>query len=331
LTAEFASGEQSQMDTVDSMRVFVRIVERRSFTAAAADLGVPRSTVTETIKQHEARLGVRLLQRTTRHVAPTLEGEAYYQRCVAILADIEEAESSFSGKTVRGALRIDVHGNMARHFLLPHLPEFLSRYPDLALHIGEGDRFVDLVREGIDCVVRAGEPPDSGMIIRRLGQFEEVTVASPEYLRKHGVPASPDDLDGHLMIGFVSSRTGKILPLEFTQRGKIREVTLPTRITVTSSDTSAALAKLGFGLTQAPRHRFDADIASGALVEVLAEFPPSPTPLSALYPHSRQLSPRVRVFVDWLVKILADNKATATATRTLSGGHRDQRGSRPRR
>jgi DNA-binding transcriptional LysR family regulator len=318
LTPEFVSDEQSQMDTVDSMRVFVRIVERRSFTAAAADLGVPRSTVTETIKQLETRLGVRLLQRTTRHVAPTPEGDAYYQRCLAILADIEEAENSFSEKIVRGVLRVDVHGNMARLLLLPHLPDFLARYPDLALHIGEGDRLVDLVREGIDCVVRAGEPPDSGMIIRRLGQFEEVTVASPEYLKKHGVPASPDDLDGHVMIGFVSSRTGKMLPLEFTQGGKIREVTLPARITVTSSDTSAALARLGFGLTQAPKHRFDADLASGALVEVLAKFPPSPTLLSALYPHSRQLSPRVRVFVDWLVSILA-KQSSATARHGKGG------------
>jgi DNA-binding transcriptional LysR family regulator len=315
------------MDTVDSMRVFVRIVERRSFTAAAADLGVPRSTVTETIKQLETRLGVRLLQRTTRHVAPTLDGEAYYQRCVAILAEIEEAESSFSEKTVRGILRIDVHGNMARHFLLPHLPDFLARYPELGLHIGEGDRLVDLVKEGVDCVVRAGEPTDSGMIIRRLGQFEEVTAASPEYLKQHGVPASPDDLDGHVMIGFVSSRTGKILPLEFTQGGKIREVVLPTRITVTNSDTSAALVRLGFGLAQAPRHRFDADFASGALVEVLAKFRPSPTPLSALYPHSRQLSPRVRVFIDWLVTILA-KQSSATAAGSISGDRRGKGGSK---
>ena len=273
---------------------------------------------------------MRLLQRTTRHVAPTPEGEAYYQRCVAILADVGGGELLF-GK--------DCSWRSAHRRAREHGPPFsasssaglLARYPDLALHIGEGDRLVDLVREGIDCVVRAGEPPDGGMIIRRLGQFEEVTVASPEYLKKHGVPASPDDLDGHVMIGFVSSRSGKILPLEFTQGGEIREVTLPARITVTSSDTSAALARLGFGLTQAPRHRFDADIASGALVEVLAEFPPSPTPLSALYPHSRQLSPRVRVFVDWLVKILANNKASAAATRSLSDGRRGHGGSRSKR
>jgi len=293
------------MDKIDTMRLLTRIVERRSFATAAKDLGLPRSTATEAIKQLETRLGVRLLHRTTRHVAPTLDGDAYYRRCLAILAEIEEAESGFVGSKPRGLLRIDVHGNMARHFLLPQLSAFLDRYPDLNLHIGEGDRLVDLVREGVDCVVRAGEPGSSGMIVRRLGLLHEATGASPAYLRRHGTPASPDDLDGHAMIGFVSSASGDVLPLEFTQAGRIREVLLPCRVTVTGSEMSAGLARLGLGLIQAPRHRLDADFKSGALVEVLASFPPSPMPVSALYPHNRQLSSRVRVFVDWLVQVFA--------------------------
>jgi DNA-binding transcriptional LysR family regulator len=293
------------MDKLDAMRLFVRIVERGSFAGAASDLNLPRSTATESIKQLETALGARLLDRTTRHVSPTPDGDAYYRRCLDILSDIDEAEGAFSNAVPRGLLRVDVHGNMARHFLLPKLPDFLARYPELKLHFGEGDRYVDLIREGVDCVVRAGEPKDSDLIGRRLGSFREATAASPEYLTKHGVPSSPDDLDGHVMVGFVSSQTGETIPLEFTEGGRVRDVKLPCRVTAASSDMTAALARLGFGLTQAPRHRFEADFASGALVEVLAAFPPTSTPISALYPRSRQLSPRVRVFVDWLVKIFA--------------------------
>lgn len=293
------------MDKLDTMRLFTRIVERRSFVAAAADLRMPRSSATEAIKQLEARLKVRLLQRTTRVLSPTLDGEAYYERCVRILAEIDEADNAFCDALPGGLLRIDVHGGMARRLLLPQLPAFLERYPDLRLHIGEGDRWVDLVREGVDCVVRVGEPADSGMIIRRLGEIREATAASAAYLARHGVPQTPDDLDGHVVIGFLSSRTGDVLPLEFMVNGKPLEVVLPARITVTGADTSAALACLGFGIIQAPRYRLDVDFASGALVELLPNFPPTKTPISVLYPHSRQLSSRVRVFIDWLVDVIA--------------------------
>lgn len=293
------------MDRLDAMRLFVRVVERRSFTAAAADLGLPRSSVTTAIRRLEERLGARLLQRSTRHVAPTLDGEAHYRRCLAILADVEEAEGAFRGGEVQGLLRIDVHGRLARTFILPELPTFLARHPRLRLHIGEGDRLVDLVREGVDCVIRAGALPDSELIVRRLGVMPEMTCASPAYLARHGVPRSLEDLAGHEMVGFVSSRTGQVLPLELTVGEEVREILLPARVTATSSDTSAALARLGFGLVQAPRHRFAADLAAGRLVEVLAEHPPTPTAVSALYPRSRQLSPRVRVLVDWLVGIMA--------------------------
>ena len=198
------------MDRFDAIRLFTRIVERRSFTQAAQDLGLPRSTVTEAIRHLEARLGVRLLQRTTRVVSPTLDGEAYYHRCLAILADIEDAEAAFGDTKPRGLLRIDVHGTLARHFLLPGLTDFLERYPGLQLHIGEGDRLVDLVREGIDCVIRAGDLQDSSMVARRVALLAEATCASPAYLARHGMPTTPGDLEGHRMVGFVSSATGSI-------------------------------------------------------------------------------------------------------------------------
>ena len=283
------------------MELFVRIVERGSFSAAAASLGISRPVATAAIKALEQRLGGRLLQRSTRHVQPTTEGEAYYRRCLAILADVEDAERTAAG-AVTGLVRVDVAAYLARTVLLPALPAFLDSHPGLSVHLGEGERFVDLVREGVDCVVRAGELQDSDMVVRRLGVMMEITCASPSYLAAHGEPASPDALQGHTMVGFVSSRTGQPLPLEFTRGGEAIEVTLPMRLLVGGAETSAAAAVLGLGLVQAPRHRFVDDLASGALVEVLADFRPTPTPISVLYPSHRQLSPRVRVFIDWLVE-----------------------------
>lgn len=293
------------MDRLEVMRLFSRIVERQSFTLAAQDLDLPRSTATQAIKALEQRLGVRLLQRTTRHVRSTLDGEAYYKRCVAILGEVEDAEAVFSDAKPRGQLRVDVHGTLARHFVLPALPAFLAEYPDLQLHIGEGDRLVDLVREGVDCVLRVGDLKDSAMVGRRVAILEEVTCANPAYLARYGVPASVDDLQGHHAIGFMSSATGTILPLEFSVDGELRYVVLPATLTVTAAETYVAAARLGLGLIQVPRYHIEADLAAGSLVEVLAQYPPPPTPVSLLYPHSRQLSPRVRVFMDWLTRELA--------------------------
>lgn len=288
------------MDRIDAMRLFTRIVERRSFSLAAQDFGLPRSSVSETVKQLEARLGVRLLQRTTRQVGPTLDGEAYYRRCLAILAEIEEAEGAFTGARPKGLLRVDVHGTLARHFMLPGLPRFLAAYPELTLHIGEGDRLVDAIREGADCVLRVGLPQDSTMIGRKIADLDQATLANPNYLEQFGMPAHPGALEGHRMVGFVSSASGALLPMDFRIDGVRREVMLPATVTVTAAETMVAAARQGLGLIQVPRYHVAADLAAGSLVEVLADFPPDLLPVHVLYPHSRQLSPRVRVFIDWL-------------------------------
>lgn len=294
------------MDRFDAMRLFTRVVERRSFTLAAQDLAIPRSTATDVIRQLEARLGVRLLQRTTRAVRPTLDGEAYYARCLALIDDIEDAESAFTGGRPRGLLRIDVQGILARHFLLPTLPAFLQRYPEIELFMGEGDRLVDLVREGIDCVLRVGVPASTDMIARRVGLLREASVASADYVQRHGLPASIDALhDGHRMIGFRSSATGQILPLEFSVGGELRTIMLPSRLSVNGAESYAAAARLGLGIIQKPRYDIEAELSSGALIEILPQHPPSPSPVSLLYPRNRQLSPRVRVFIDWLAQEFA--------------------------
>jgi DNA-binding transcriptional LysR family regulator len=297
------------MDRIDAMKLFGRIVERGSFSLAARDLSVSPSAATDAIKQLESRLGVRLLQRTTRHVRPTLDGEAFYQRCLAILADLEDAEGAFSQVQPRGLLRVEVQGSMARRFILPGLARFFADHPHLQLFMSEGDRFVDPVREGMDCVLRVGEPQDSNMIGRRVALLEEMTVASPEYLAQFGRPAHWDALDGHRMVGFHSSATGGVLPLEFMDAGVRRTVILPMTLTVNGADTYHEAARRGLGLIQVPSYGVRAELAQGSLVEVLAETPPSPSPVSILYPRNRQLNLRVRVFIDWIAKELAAHVA----------------------
>jgi DNA-binding transcriptional LysR family regulator len=218
------------MDRFDAMRVFTRIVERRSFTRAADDLGLPRSSVTDAVKGLEARLGVSLLQRSTRLVSPTLDGEAYYRRCVNLISDLEDAEAGFTGVKPSGPVRIDVHGTQARHFLLPGLPRFLDAYPDIRLHVGETHQALDMVREGFDCMLRAGElTVDSALIRRRLATLERGTFASPAYLSRFGTPESVDALeaDGHRMVGRYAPDAPEVVPLNFLVDGKSRRLSLP--------------------------------------------------------------------------------------------------------
>lgn len=290
------------MDRFDAMRLFTRIVERRSFTLAAQDIGLPRSTATDAVKELEARLGVRLLQRTTRHVSPTLDGEAYYRRCLSLIADLEDAEGAFAGLKPKGLLRVEVQGTLARHFLMPGLPGFLERYPDIEFSMSEGERWVDVVREGVDCVLRYGNLPDSDMVGRRLTMLERLTCAAPAYLERFGVPQSIDALDGHRMIGLRSLSTGSLRPLEFEVEGTIRTVDMPATVSVTGTESYLAAAQRGLGLFQVPYFHAVADLARGTLVPLLVETPPPSAPISILYPRNRQLSPRVRVFIDWMVE-----------------------------
>jgi DNA-binding transcriptional LysR family regulator len=290
------------MDRLDAMRLFVRVVERRSFTQAATDSGVPRSTVTEAIQQLEARLGVRLLQRTTRTVRPTLDGEAYYRRCLNILDDIQEAEGAFSGAEPSGLLRVDVQGTIARHFLLPGLPDFLARYPKIELAMSESDRWVDPVQEGYDCVLRFGVLPDSGLVARRLGMLQRMTCAAPAYLERFGTPSGIDALDGHRVVGIRSITSGAVRPLDFMLGGALQQRELPAIFSVTGPESYLAGLRLGLGIAQVPYFHVQNDLKTGALVEILRDFPPQEIPVSLLYPRSRQLSLRLRVFLDWAAR-----------------------------
>jgi DNA-binding transcriptional LysR family regulator len=285
------------------MRVFTRVVERRSFTHAADDLGLPRSTVTDAVKQLEARLGVRLLERTTRQVRPTLDGEAYHRRCLALIADLEEAESAFSGAKPKGLLRLEVQGTLARHFLVPNLPDFFVRYPDIELSMSESERWIDMIHEGIDCVLHFGHTPDIDMIERQVVMLERVTCAAPVYLERHGKPISPGALEGHRMIGLRSLTSGRLRPMEFMVDGKLHEIPLPATMSVNGTESYLATALLGFGIVQMPRFHAEGPLADGTLVQILPNHPPPSVPVTLLYPRNRQLSPRVRVFIDWMMRV----------------------------
>jgi DNA-binding transcriptional LysR family regulator len=295
------------MDRIDVMRLFTRIVELGSFTAAAEDMHLPRATATHALQQLERRLGVRLLHRTTRHVSPTLEGQAFYERCRRVLAEVDEAES-FLGEAAAnpsGRLRVDLSGALAAAFLFPHLGEFCRRHPRLELEIGTTERLVDLLREGVDCVVRSGEPRDTGLVSRRVALMPMVTCASRAYVEEHGLPRTIEQFRSHQAVNFLSTATGKHSPFEFTVKGKVQAVTLKGRVAVTGADAYAACCLQGLGFIQAPRYRLEPHLATGELVEALPRFPPPPLPVAVMYPHQRQLAPRVRVFIDWVVERLA--------------------------
>lgn len=288
------------MDRFEEMRVFIRIAERQSFTRASDDLQIPRATVTNLMKRMEQRLGARLLERTTRSVRLTHDGEAYYRRCVRLIADMEEAEGSFSNLAPKGLLRVNLQGTLARHFVVPALPAFLARFPDIELTIGEDDRLVDLVREGIDCVLRAGNLQDSSMVGRRVAHLPQVTVASPAYLAAYGEPADPAALSAHRAVNYLSSATGKAVPLEFRVDGRDTAMYLPSSVSVTGADLYTGSSVAGLGIVQVPQYRVAGELAAGRLKIILADFPPPLMPVSVLYPHNRQLSSRVRVFAQWL-------------------------------
>jgi LysR family transcriptional regulator, regulator for bpeEF and oprC len=294
------------MDRLQAMRLYTRIVELGSFTAAADDLNLPRATVTHAIKRLEARLGAQLLQRTTRRVRSTRDGETYYGHCVRLLADMDEVEADFREALVqpKGRLRIDLPATLARLLVIPALRDFFARFPQIQLDIGTGDRFVDLVREGVDCVLRIGELGDSGMVGRRVGVLEQVTVASAAYVRRHGLPDSLAALqDGHLAVNWVSPTTHRAEPLEFMVGRKRREVVLPGCVSVSGVDAYLGCCEAGLGIAQMPRYRIGEALKSGRLRELLPAHPPPSLPMTILYPQQRQMPARLRVFVDWLMEL----------------------------
>jgi len=296
------------MDRLDTLTLFTRIVEQNSFSRAADLLGIPRASATHAIKELEARLGTRLLERTTRHVRPTLDGQAYYERCVQVLSDLDDAEAVFrqGAASPRGVLRVDMSGTHATQVVLPMLGDFHARHPDIELVISSGDQLVDLVRDGVDCVIRAGDPRNPNLVARRLAAMPQVVCASPAYLDRFGTPRHPGELAAHHVVRFFASSGGIDYPLELQVDGQWRRYDLGGWLAVNDAENYVQGALHGAGLIQVPRFHIEAMLRDGRLVEVLGTWRSPDLPLSALYPQRRQLSPRVRVFVDWLVGLYGE-------------------------
>lgn len=297
------------MDRLQSMQIFARVVEMHSFSRAAESLSLPPSRVTRAVKDLETFLGVRLLQRTTRHISLTPDGTLYYDHCRKLLADIESVESSFPGSAgqPRGRLRVDMTLSLARLVVLPAVKEFQSRYPDVELTLTASDRTVELVQEGIDCVIRAGTPEDSPTLVaKRVGGFEWITCASPEYLEQRGTPQTLEDLADHEAVGYLSSRTARTLMWHYVVDGEDRYVRMRERLIINDTDAYVTSALEGLGIIRAGSYMVIQHLRSGRLRPLLTNYPSPSVPLSVLYPRNRHLSPTVRAFVDWVAEIMKE-------------------------
>ncbi|MBP0588588.1 LysR family transcriptional regulator [Paraburkholderia sp. LEh10] len=320
------------MDRVQAMEVFTRVVDANSFTRAAEQLGMPRASVTTTIQNLEALLGVRLMNRTTRRLSLTPEGAAYYEHCIRIISDIAETDASFQAgnRKPSGALRVHMPNSLGRHLVIPALQTFHQRYPDITLDLSLSDRPVDPVEEGIDCMIRAGALEDSSMVARRIGMLKRVTCASPEYLKRHGEPRDIDDLASHQAVNFRVVHGTRPMPWIFVVDGKATEVRMNGTITVNDSEAYVRCGLEGFGLIQPMLFMVTPQLRDGSLQEVLPDFQPKPKPISIVYPNNRHLSAKVRVFADWVAELFESTPAIAgNEERRITAPKRESHADRP--
>jgi DNA-binding transcriptional LysR family regulator len=293
------------MDQLQAIRAFSRVVEAGSFTRAADSLDMPNATMSKLVQELEAHLGVRLLQRTTRRVTVTPEGEDYYAKASRVLKNLEDIDSSFNlGRSKpRGHLRIDVGGSTARDVLIPLLPEFMAQYPDIRIDLGVSDRSVDLIGDNVDCVIRGGALDNSSLVARSIGHATMVTCATPGYLKHYGTPAYPDELkNGHRLISYVSAQNGRAVPFRFERKGEKVEIKLEHRIGINESNAHLAACVAGLGIVQTFSYAAKTALDEGTLVEILAKWRPAAYPFHVVYPQSRYVTHRLRVFIDWLVE-----------------------------
>jgi DNA-binding transcriptional LysR family regulator len=294
------------MDQLLAIRSFIRVAETGSFSRAADSLNMPKSTVSKLIKELEGHVGARLLQRTTRRVSVTPDGTAYYDRTARLIRELEDADQSFSAEHVlpKGHIRIDVVGTLARLLIIPGLPEFFARYPDLQIDFGISDKSADLIGENIDCVIRGGLTTDQSMVARLLGTTSWTTCATPGYLEKYGRPVHPSDLLlNHRIIGFHSPNSGRPMPSRFMQNDELIEIDGPYSVSVNDGAARAVAGLAGIGILQTFSYVIKDQIANGSLVPILEDWNQPPYPFHVIYPQNRALSRRVRVFIDWVVEL----------------------------
>ncbi|MCW8127001.1 LysR family transcriptional regulator [Microbulbifer halophilus] len=297
------------MRLLESMEIFARVAELGSFTAAADSLGLSRASASSAVQQLEALLGTRLLHRTTRSVRTTQDGRVFYERGRDLLADLDELQNLFREDDARlqGRLRVDMPLPVARDLVIPRLPEFLRLHPGLEVELSSSDRFVDVVREGFDCVLRVGTLEDSSLIARPLGHYRTVSCASTEYLAEHGTPRTLEDLAGHRLVHYVLNLGARPPGFEYLdprQPGVERSLPMAGAVTVNNTGAYLEACIAGLGIIQVPEPAVHHLLESGELEEVLPEYPPAPMPVSLVYANRRHLPKRVQVFMAWMAEIM---------------------------
>ncbi|WP_065261308.1 LysR family transcriptional regulator [Pseudomonas bananamidigenes] len=297
------------MDRFDAMQAFARVVEAGSFTKAAETLHMSKTTVTQLVQQLEARLRVKLLNRTTRKVNVTEDGAAYYERVIKLLADMDDAETSLPGTAAqpKGRLRVDVPSPLANLILVPALPEFYERYPQIQIDMGVSDRIVDIIDENVDCVVRGGELRDQSLMARKVADLQLGVYAAPSYLARAGTPKHPRELEDshHRVVGFLWARTGK--PVPYALHNELEDLQIKGRHVLAVDDGNAYLAAglAGLGVLWLPRYMSKAHEASGDLLPLFEGWRLDPMPLYVAYPPNRHISRKLRVFIDWIAEVMA--------------------------
>ncbi len=288
------------------MQLFIRVAELESFTRAADTLGLPKGSVSRQIAALESALGTRLLYRTTRRVQLTQDGMVYYERCKDLLANIEELDGLFlhDPSTISGRLRVDMPVSVAKNLVMPKLPTFLHQYPGIELELSSSDRMVDVVREGFDCVVRVGQLKDSGLVARNLGRLTQINCASPDYLARFGYPENLDDLASHAVVHYALNLGTRPQGFEIQDDKSARWIKTGGTITVNSTETYQAACLAGLGIIQVPRIGVKELLKSKKLIEILPQYRAAPMPVSLLYPHRRNLSRRVHLFMEWLTDVM---------------------------
>jgi LysR family transcriptional regulator for bpeEF and oprC len=314
------------MNKLQAMEVFVQVVDAGGFTRAAEHMQLPKATVSTLVQALETSLAVKLLNRTTRQINVTADGAAYYERCLRILSDVREAEESLSRTRLSpsGRLRVDAGTGMASDIIIPALPAFFERYPDIILDLGCSDRPVDLIEEGVDCAVRGGNLADSSLIARRVGIINFVTCASSGYLSRYGRPAHPNELERHLCVNYFSSKTGKIFDWDFTRDGERIVLPMHGKIAVNDSNAYISAGLTGLGILQMTKYALEPYLADGRLELILEDWAIDPLPIHVVYPQNRHLSAKVRVFVEWIAELFAglpglQLKASVPSTTPLRG------------
>jgi LysR family transcriptional regulator for bpeEF and oprC len=296
-----------------AMRVFVRVVEAGTFTNAANSLRMPKPTVTKLVQGLENHLRIKLLNRTTRRVTVTPDGSAYYERVVRLLGDLEDIESSVTHakERPRGRLRIDAGAAISNFILLPSLPGFLEKYPEIHVELGVSDRPADLIGDNVDCVIRGGPLLEPSLVARHVGDLRWMTCATHAYFERHAKPTHPTDLQsGHTLAAYFFPRSGRMRPLAFERDGKRFEIQPNPRVAVNDSSAHFASLRAGVGLGQILSFIVSANGAKDEFVSVLTDWQPAALPVHVLYPANRHLSTKVRVFVDWAAELFALDPCT---------------------